>query len=336
MAPLVSDPYGEGFAGRRVFVTGAYGMLGAWLSAALLDRGAAVIVLRRDERPGSALMLGGTEARCTVVHGDLLDADLIERTIGEHEADTVFHLAAQTIVGTANRSPRSTFESNVRGTWNVLEACRLHGVERTVVAASDKAYGASDVLPYTEDMPLRARHPYDASKAAADVIARSYWHTYGLPVAVTRFANIYGGGDQNRSRLIPETIAAVLEGRAPVVRSDGSPERDYLYVEDAVSAYLAIADLLDAGAAGGEAFNGGSGVPRSVLDVIHAVCAAAGADVTPDVRGTGTPAGEIDRQWVDPSKLAGLSGWKPQIDLDAALRRTIDWYRANPGCLAGA
>jgi len=336
MAPLVSDPYGEGFAGRRVFVTGAYGMLGAWLSAALLDRGAAVIVLRRDERPGSALMLSGTEARCTVVHGDLLDADLIERTIGEHEADTVFHLAAQTIVGTANRSPRSTFESNVRGTWNVLEACRLHGVERTVVAASDKAYGASDVLPYTEDMPLRARHPYDASKAAADVIARSYWHTYGLPVAVTRFANIYGGGDQNRSRLIPETIAAVLEGRAPVVRSDGSPERDYLYVEDAVSAYLAIADLLDAGAAGGEAFNGGSGVPRSVLDVIGAVCTAAGVDVTPDVRGTGTPAGEIDRQWVDPSKLAGLSGWQPQVGLDEGLRRTIDWYRANPGCLAGA
>jgi len=336
MAPLVSAPYGGAFAGRRVFVSGAYGMLGAWLSAALLERGAAVIVLRRDERPGSALTLTGTEPRCTVVHGDLLDADLIERTIGEHEADTVFHLAAQTIVGTANRSPRSTFESNVRGTWNVLEACRLHGVERTVVAASDKAYGPSDVLPYTEEVPLRARHPYDASKAAADLIARSYWHTYELPVAVTRFANIYGGGDQNRSRLIPEAVAAVLEGRAPVVRSDGSPERDYLYVEDAVSAYLAIADLLDAGAAGGEAFNGGSGVPRSVLDVIGAVCTAAGVDVTPDVRGTGTPAGEIDRQWVDPSKLAGLSGWQPQVGLDEGLRRTIDWYRANPGCLAGA
>ena len=336
MASLVSAPYGGAFAGRRVFVSGAYGMLGAWLSAALLERGAAVIVLRRDERPGSALTLTGTEPRCTVVHGDLLDADLIERTIGEHEADTVFHLAAQTIVGTANRSPRSTFESNVRGTWNVLEACRLHGVERTVVAASDKAYGPSDVLPYTEEVPLRARHPYDASKAAADLIARSYWHTYELPVAVTRFANIYGGGDQNRSRLIPEAVAAVLEGRAPVVRSDGSPERDYLYVDDAVSAYLAIADLLDAGAAGGEAFNGGSGVPRSVLEVIGAVCTAAGVDVTPDLRGTGTPAGEIDRQWVDPSKLTGLSGWQPQVGLDEGLRRTIEWYRANPGCLAGA
>ncbi len=333
MAPLVSAPYGTAFAGRRVFVTGAYGLLGSWLCKALLERGATVVVLRRDERPGSALVLEGNERRCSVVHGDLLDAELMERAVGEHEIDTVLHLAAQTIVPTANRSPRSTFESNVRGTWNVLEACRLHGVARTIVAASDKAYGPSDVLPYTEDLPLRAQHPYDASKAAADLIARSYWHTYGLPVAVTRFANLYGGGDQNRSRLVPEAIAAVLHGRAPVVRSDGSPERDFLYVQDAVEAYLAIADLLDAGAAGGEAFNGGSGVPRRVLDVVAAVCAAAGVDLAPDVRGTGVPGGEIDRQWVDPSKLAGLSGWQPQVGLDEGLRLTIDWYRANPACL---
>jgi len=329
---LVSPPFGEAFKGRRVFVTGAYGMLGAWLARALLDCGASVVVLRRDERPGSALALDGTEARCTVVHGDLLDAELIERTVGEHEVDSVMHLAAQTIVRIANRSPRSTFESNVRGTWNVLEACRVHGVERTIVASSDKAYGASDVLPYTEELPLRAAHPYDASKAAADVIARSYWHTYGLPVAVTRFANIYGGGDQNRSRLIPEAIAAVLEGRAPVVRSDGSPERDFLYVEDAVEAYMAISDLLDAGERG--AFNAGGGRPHRVLDVFRAVCAAGGRpDLEPDVRGRGAPAGEIDRQWLDASRLRELSGWEPRTGLDEGLARTIEWYRRHPQSL---
>jgi CDP-glucose 4,6-dehydratase len=329
---LVSPPFGTAFKGRRVFVTGAYGMLGSWLSRALLDRGAAVVVLRRDERPGSALALDGTEQRCTVVHGDLLDAELIERTVGEHEIDSVMHLAAQTIVGTANRSPRSTFESNVRGTWNVLEACRVHGVRRTVVASSDKAYGASEVLPYREELPLRAAHPYDASKAAADVIARSYGHTYGMPVAVTRFANIYGGGDQNRSRLVPEAIAAVLEGRAPVVRSDGSPERDFLYVEDAVDAYLAICDLLDAGEPG--AFNAGGGEPHRVIDVVRAVCAAGGRpDLEPDLRGQGTPAGEIDRQWVDATRLRGLSGWEPRVSLGEGLTRAIEWYRANPQSL---
>ncbi len=333
MAPLVSAPYGAGFDGRRVFVTGAYGLLGAWLCRGLLERGAAVIVLRRDERPGSALVLDGTEERCTVVRGDLLDADLLERAVGEHEVDSVMHLAAQTIVGTANHSPRSTFESNVRGTWNVLEACRVHGVERTIVAASDKAYGPSEVLPYTEDLPLRPRHPYDASKAAADIITRSYWHTYGLPVAVTRLANIYGGGDQNRSRLVPESVAAVLSGRRPMIRSGGAPERDFLYVEDAVAAYLAIADLLDAGTGGGEAFNAGSGVPRSVLSVATAVCAAADVEVALDVHGTGVPDGEIDRQWVDASKLSDLSGWRPQVELDDGLRRTIDWYREHPDCL---
>lgn len=332
MAALVSAPYGTAFERRRVLVTGAYGMLGAWLARALLDRGAAVVVLRRDERPGSALALDGTERRCTVVHGDLLDAELIERTIGEHEIDSVMHLAAQTIVGTANRSPRSTFESNVRGTWNVLEACRVHGVQRTIVASSDKAYGAGEVLPYTEDMPLRGAHPYDASKAAADIIARSYRHTYGLPVAVTRLANIYGGGDQNRSRLIPEATAAVLEGRAPVVRSDGRPERDFLFVEDAVEAYLAISDLLDAGERG--AFNAGGGRPHRVLDVVRAVCAAGGRpDLEPDVRGEGTPAGEIDRQWVDATRLRGLSGWEPRTGLEEGLQRTIGWYRANPQSL---
>ncbi|MSW83782.1 MAG: SDR family NAD(P)-dependent oxidoreductase [Actinobacteria bacterium] len=320
-------------SGSTVLVTGAYGLLGSWMVKALLVRGARVVVLRRDERPGSALVLEGTESQCVVVHGDLADADLLERVIGEHEVDTVLHLAAQTIVGTANRSPRSTFETNIRGTWNLLEACRLHGVGRTLVAASDKAYGPSETLPYTEDQALSPRHPYDVSKAATDLIARSYWHTYELPVAVTRLANIYGGGDQNRSRLVPEAVAAVLAGLAPVIRSDGSPERDLLYVDDAVDAYLALLDLLAGGGGAGEAFNAGGGRPHRVLDVVREVCRLGGLAGEPDVRGSGTPAGEIDRQWVDPQKLTDHTGWRAQVPLSDGLERTIAWYRDHPDCL---
>jgi CDP-glucose 4,6-dehydratase len=202
------------------------------------------------------------------------------------------------------------------------------------VAASDKAYGPHDELPYKEDFALQPKFPYDVSKAATDMIARSYWHTFELPVAVTRFANLYGGGDLNRSRLIPEAVAAALSGRSPVIRSDGSPERDFLYVEDAVSAYFAIADALDEGGARGEAFNAGGGEPHSVLEVVDLVCRVAGTDVQPDVRGKGTPAGEIDRQYVDPSKLRELTGWTPAVGLEEGLRRTVDWYRAYPQALA--
>ncbi len=325
-------------SGRSVFVTGAYGLLGSWLVRALVARGDRVTVLRRDRTPRSALLLDGVEDALDVVHGDLVEPGLVARALGEYEVDTVFHLAAQTIVGTANRSPLATFESNVRGTWLLLEACRLHGAERVVVAASDKAYGASDTLPYREDHPLEPRHPYDVSKAATDLIARSYWHTFGLPVAVTRFANLYGGGDLNRSRLIPETIDAVLAGRSPVIRSDGSPERDFLYVEDAVDAYMRIGDALDDHApdrpARGEAFNAGCGRPRAVHEVVERICAVTGVSVTADVRGEGTPAGEIDRQWVDVTKLRALPGWEPRVDLDVGLRRTVDWYRGHPTALA--
>jgi CDP-glucose 4,6-dehydratase len=316
-----------------VFVTGAYGLLGSWLVRALVRRGERVVVLRRDRAPRSALLLDGVEDAVDVVHGDLNEPGLVARALGEHEVDTVFHLAAQTIVGTANRSPLATFESNVRGTWTLLEACRLHGARRVLVAASDKAYGASATLPYREDQPLDPRYPYDVSKAAADLIARSYWHTFGLPVAVTRFANLYGGGDLNRSRLIPEAIGAVLAGRAPVIRSDGTPERDFLYVDDAVEAYLLLADALDGDAARGEAFNAGGGSPHGVRDVVTRICAIAGTDIEPDVRGTGTPAGEIDRQYVDASKLRALTGWEPRVGLDEGLRRTVDWYRAHPQAL---
>jgi CDP-glucose 4,6-dehydratase len=318
---------------RSVFVTGAYGLLGSWLVKALVEAGARVTVLRRDLVATTALALEGTETRVAVVHGDVTDALLMDRVLGEYEVDTVFHLAAQTIVGTANRSPVSTFESNIRGTWTVLEACRLHGVSRVVVAASDKAYGAQDQLPYREDYALEPRFPYDVSKAATDLIARSYWHTFGLPVAVTRFANLYGGGDLNLSRLIPEAVAAALQGRAPVIRSDGTPERDFLYVEDAVAAYLALAEALDGDGARGEAFNAGGGEPHSVREVVDLVCRLAGTDVEPDIRGNGTPAGEIDRQYVDFSKLRDLTGWQPRVELEEGIRRTVDWYRAHPEVL---
>jgi CDP-glucose 4,6-dehydratase len=310
-----------------VLVTGGYGLLGSWLVRALLERGEEVVLLRRDEPPRSALELWGLTERCAVVRGDVSDAALIARVLAEYEVGTVFHLAAQTLVGTARRSPVGTWETNVRGTWVVLEACRAQEVKEVIVAASDKAYGPTDTLPYTEEHPLVPTAPYDTSKAAADLISRSYAATYGLPVATTRFANLYGGGDFNRSRLIPEAVTAALAGRSPVIRSDGSPERDFLYVEDAVAAYLAIRDLLASGRGAGEAFNAGSGQPRSVLEVARLVCEAAGSDVEPDIRGAGTPDGEINRQYVDAGKLREATGWAPEVSLEEGLRRTVDFYR---------
>jgi CDP-glucose 4,6-dehydratase len=272
----------------------------------------------------------GVDGDVDEVEGDLRDAELVARTLEERGIDTVFHLAAETIVGTVQESPVQGFESNVRGTWTLLQACREHGVERVVFASSDKAYGAHDELPYREDFALQPTAPYEASKAAADLIARSYWHSYGLPVAVTRFANIYGGGDLNFSRLIPEAVSAALDGRPPVLRSDGSPERDFLYVEDAVSAYLTIADGLRRDEVRGEAFNAGGGSPHPVRDVVEIVARLAGTGVEPDIRGEGNPEGEIDRQWVDPRKIRDMLGWEPAVGLEEGLRRTIEWYREHP------
>ena len=224
-----------------------------------------------------------------------------------------FDLAAQTLVGVANRSPVSTYETNIRGTWTVLDVCRRRSVRRVVVAASDKAYGAQNNLPYTEASPLLPLFPYDVSKAATDMIARSYWHTFGLPVAVTRFANLYGGGDLNLSRLVPECVLAAIDGRPPLIRSDGTPQRDFLYVDDAVEAYLAIWSLLDQGRAAGEAFNAGGGRPHSVREIAELVCWAAGTGVSPDVRGKAAPAAEIERQWVDSTKLREATDWAPRV-----------------------
>jgi CDP-glucose 4,6-dehydratase len=328
-------------APQRVLVTGAHGLVGAWLTAALLDGGHRVVVVRRDDPAASALELMGRAGDVDTVHGDICEEGLVERALSDYEVSSVFHLAAQPLVGTANHAPRSTFETNVRGTWMLLEACRAHGTASVIVASSVTAYGRQAELPYRETQPLDPTYPYDVSKAAADLIARSYWHTFGMPVAVTRFANLYGGGDTNRSRLVPEAVGAALQGRAPVIRSDGSPERDFLYVEDAVAAYLAIWRALLAGEGGGDAFNAGGGRAHRVADLVDLICRLAGGvggvggvgGSPTEIRGAGTPHGEIDRQCVDATKLRELTGWAPAVDLEEGLRRTIAWYREHPRAL---
>jgi CDP-glucose 4,6-dehydratase len=315
-------------------VTGAQGFIGAWLAERLLAEGAKVVVPRRDFDPESRFRTDGIEERCTVVQADVQDYESMVRILNEHEVDAVFHLAAQTIVGTANRSPLSTFEANVRGTYVLLEACRAVGVvgdpvERIVVASSDKAYGSHEQLPYREDFPLQPTFPYDVSKACTDMVARSFAATYAMPVAITRLANVYGGGDLNWSRIVPDTCRALVEGDAPVIRSDGSPERDYLYVEDAVDAYLAIAASIDDESLRGRAWNAGWGSPLSVREMVDRLIAVSGRDATPDVQGEGTPHGEIDRQYLDSTAIRDQLGWSPRVELDDGLRRTFDWYAAR-------
>lgn len=317
-------------AGSTVLVTGAQGFVGGWLAQRLLDEGARVVVTRRDVEPDARFRTEGVEARCVVADADVTDQAAIARVLAEHDVDAVFHLAAQTLVATANRAPLSTFEANVRGTYVLLEACRTAAprVERVVVASSDKAYGSHDELPYREDFPLRPRFPYDVSKACADMIARSYAATYDLPVAVTRLANVYGGGDVNWSRIVPDSCRALVAGSAPVIRSDGTPERDYLFVDDAVDAYLAVAASLDEPRFGGRAWNAGWGAPVSVRELVERLIAVAGRDVEPDVRGDGVPDGEIDRQYLDAGAIRAELGWEPRVPLDDGLARAYAWYSA--------
>lgn len=320
------------YAGQTVLVTGAQGFVGSWLAERLLDSGASVVALRRDVEPESRFHTDGIEERCVIAQADLIDYEALIRVINEHDVAAVFHLAAQTIVGTANRSPLSTFEANVRGTYLLLEACRAVGVvgdpiERIVVASSDKAYGDHEELPYREDFALQPRYPYDTSKACTDLIARSYAATYELPVAVTRLANVYGGGDVNWSRIVPDTARALVKGDRPVIRSDGSPERDYLYVDDAVDAYLAVAESLDRPELRGRAWNAGWGSPHSVREVVDRLIAVSGVEVEPDVQGEGTPHGEIDRQYLDSTAIRDELGWRPSRDLEEGLAAAWGWYR---------
>jgi CDP-glucose 4,6-dehydratase len=313
---------------RSVFITGATGLLGSWMSETLADSGAAVTCLVRDWTAGSRLVRSRVIDRVNVVRGDVTDYALLTRALNEYEIDTVFHLAAQTIVGTAERSALSTFESNIRGTWTVLEAARTCSrlVQRVLVASSDKAYGAHDQLPYDEDSPLQGRYPYDASKSCADLLAVSYFHTYRLPVAITRCGNLFGGGDLNFNRLVPGTIRSVLRGEAPLIRSDGQYIRDYFYVRDAVESYLLLAERTPEFA--GQAFNFGNETPISVLDLTRQILCLMGQESLQPVI-LNEAAKEILQQYLDCSKARRLLDWKPRFGMEQGLRETIAWYREH-------
>ncbi len=312
---------------RPVLVTGATGLLGGWLVRNLLGAGADVTCLVRDWVPQSELVRAGMIEQVKVVRGDVRDASLLERTLGEYETDTVFHLAAQTIVSIANRNPLSTFETNVQGTWAMLEACRRSpSVKQIILASSDKAYGDHDQLPYDESAPLQGRHPYDVSKSCADLIAQTYATTYGLPVAITRCGNFYGGGDLNWNRIVPGTIRSVLRDQRPVIRSDGRYIRDYFYVEDGAAANLLLAEQLAVRPElRGEAFNFSNELQVTVLELVQRILSVMGSNLEPEVRNEASH--EIIHQYLSAAKARRELSWSPLFTLDEGLRRTIQWYQ---------
>lgn len=324
---------------RSVFVTGATGLLGSWLVQQLLDAGANVVGLIRDWVPQSELVRSRSIERVNVVRGDIIDRHLLERTLGEYEVEVVFHLAAQTIVGIANRNPVSTLSTNIEGTWNVLEACRRSPrVLSIVVASSDKAYGDQPQLPYNETMPLQGRHPYDVSKSCADLIAQTYAASYNLPVAITRCGNFYGGGDLNWNRVVPGTIRSILRGEGPVVRSDGNFVRDYFYIEDGASAYMLLAERLASYAAiRGQAFNFSNESQVSVLEMVDLILRKMNSTLQPVVLNQAS--NEIRHQFLSAERARTMLNWQPQFTLDSGLDRTLAWYRdflSAPAALAQA
>lgn len=319
--------------GVPVLVTGAQGFIGAHVAERLLDEGATVVAPRRDVAPESRFRTEGIDERCKLVQLDLADYAELLRVLHEHRVRAVFHLASQSIVEIAERAPYSTWEANVRGTWTVLEACRAarevgEEIERIVVSSSARAYGPSRAEPYREEEPVEPVHPYAVSKAAADMISRSYAHNHDLPVAVTRMVNIYGPGDLAWTRLVPGACRALVEGKPPVLRSDGTPERESLYVDDAVDAYLAVADSLDDPANSGRAWNAGSGDAEPVIDIVNRLIQVSGQDV--GIKVEGDPIDGLDRQAVDSTRLREELGWAPRTDVDG-LARTYGWYRERLG-----
>ena len=313
--------------GKRVLVTGCTGLLGSALSAELISQNAITTGLIRDQVSHSDLIRSGNIHHLDVVYGDICDLPLLERTLNDYDIDTICHLAAQTLVGPANRQPLETFESNVRGTWNVLEAARRNGrVARIMVASSDKAYGAQPVLPYTEDAPLQGRHPYDVSKSCADLIAQSYGYTYQMPVVVTRCANLYGGGDLNWSRIVPGTIRSLLRGEQPIIRSNGLFQRDYMYVGDAVRAYMTAAEQAERLDIRGQAFNFGMDAPLTALAMVNKISEILGRDdLQPIILDQAKH--EIPNQYLASDKAGDRLGWEPAWSLEAGLRKTVAWYR---------
>jgi len=312
---------------RPAFITGATGLLGGWLTRALVDAGADVVCLIRDWVPQCELVRTGTIHQVKVVRGDVTDRTLLERVLGEYEVEAVFHLAAQTIVGIANRNPISTFESNIGGTWNLLEACRRSPKVRTIViASSDKAYGEQEQLPYSEDTPLQGMHPYDVSKSCADLIAHAYAVTFGVPVGITRCGNFYGGGDLNWNRIVPGTIRSVLRGEQPIIRSDGQYVRDYFYVEDAAAAYMLLAERLASNASlKGLGFNFSNEQQITVLELAELILKKMNSSLVPVVQNQ--PLKEIRRQYLSAAKARAMLNWKPLFSLDEGLEQTIAWYK---------
>ena len=312
---------------RPALVTGATGLVGSWLTRRLRDARADVVCLVRDWVPQSEIVRSGILDSVKIVRGDVCDRDLLERTLGEYEINTVFHLAAQTIVGIANRNPVSTFESNIAGTWNLLEACRRSPVVKAIIlASSDKAYGDQEHLPYSEHTPLEGRHPYDVSKSCADLIAQAYGKTYNLPVAITRCGNFYGGGDLNWNRIVPGTIRSVLRNERPVIRSDGKFVRDYFYVEDGAAAYMLLAEkLLSTGRLRGQAFNFSNEIQVTVLDLVDRILQRMNSSLEPDIRNEAC--NEIRHQYLSACRARTELGWSPLFTLDEGLTRTISWYQ---------
>lgn len=313
--------------GKNVFVTGASGIVGYWLVSMLEDIGAETTIFVRDFVPKSNLIMSGLFGKVNIVSGQLEDYLTIERALNEYEIGTVFHLGAQTIVETANRSPLGTFNSNIRGTWNVLEACRNSRlVKNIVVASSDKAYGSSKRLPYTEDMPLAGEHPYEVSKSCSDLIAQSYAKTYGMPIGVARCGNVYGGNDLNFNRIVPGTIKSLINNQRPLIRSDGTLKRDYIYVKDVVDSYISIAENLNRKEIRGQSFNFGNEKPITVMKIVNVILRLMGKEkVKPKILNTAR--GEIKDQYLDSSKAASHLNWKPRYSLEKGLKETIQWYR---------
>jgi CDP-glucose 4,6-dehydratase len=324
---------------RSVFVTGGTGLLGSWLIKQLIEVGANVVCLVRDWVPQSELVRSRRIEQVNTVRGDIVDPNLVERILGEYEVEVVFHLAAQTIVGIANRNPVSTFSTNIEGTWNLLEACRRSPkVVSIVVASSDKAYGAQEHLPYDETMPLQGRHPYDVSKSCADLIAQTYAASYNLPVAITRCGNFYGGGDLNWNRVVPGTIRSVLRGERPVVRSDGNFVRDYFYIEDGAAAYMLLAERLASYAAlRGQAFNFSNESQVSVLEMVELILRKMNSSLRPEVLNQAS--NEIRHQYLSAERARTTLNWQPQFTLESGLDRTLAWYReflGTPAAMAHA
>jgi len=312
---------------KSVLVTGADGFIGSWIANTLVEKGANVSTILRDIKKKNNIDILNLRDKINIINGNIIDYEVCSRLLNEYDIDIVFHIAAQAIVLSANKSPLSTFESNIKGTWNILEACRLNNsVKRIVIASSDKAYGQQKKLPYTEDSPLTGYFPYDASKACTDILARSYFKTYGLNLAVTRNANTYGPADMNFSRIIPDTIKSIIEGKQPVIRSDGTPERDYMFIKDSVSAYLTVAENLHRKEIAGEAFNFGSGNPISVLDLFKKILKLMGKEnVDPKILSKAK--NEIDRQYLSIEKVKKLLDWNPKFTLDQGLKETVEWYQ---------